>query len=125
MTAPKPRDLDAITVAEAAVILGTTTDRVTQMRRDGLLIRLAGYPSYSRSDVQQVVDNPWLTGVQAAAILGVSRTRVYQLADAEKIPVHHTPSGRRLYRRQQLEVVAHARRVKFRGEDIRVAPPVS
>jgi excisionase family DNA binding protein len=125
MTAPKPRDPDAITLAKAAAILNTTTDRVTQMRRDGLLIRLTGYPSYSRSDVQQVADNPWLTGVQAAAILGVSRTRVYQLADAEKIPVHRTARGRRLYRQQQLEVVAHACRVKFRGEDIRPMPPVS
>jgi excisionase family DNA binding protein len=118
MTAPKPRDPDAITLAEAAAMLSTTTHRVAQLRRDGLLVRLDGLPSYSRADVQQLVDNPWLTGTEAAVILGVSRTRVYQLADAEKIPVHQTGRGRRMYRRQQLEVVAHSRRVRFHGEEI-------
>jgi excisionase family DNA binding protein len=118
MTAPKLRDPDAITLAEAAAMLNTTTHRVTHLRRDGLLIRLSGYPSYSRADVLKLIDDPWLTGVQAAVLLGVSRTRVYQLADAEKIPSHQTSSGRRVYRLRQLEVVANARRVKFRGEEI-------
>jgi excisionase family DNA binding protein len=118
MTAPKPRNPDAITLAEAAAMLNTTTHRVTQLRRNGLLICLDGYPSFSRADVQKFIDNPWLTGSQAAAVLGVSRTRVYQLADAGKIPAHQTSSGRSVYRLRQLEVVAHARRVRFRGEDI-------
>jgi excisionase family DNA binding protein len=113
MTAPKPRDPDAITLVEAAKLLSISTHRVTQLRRDGLLLRLPGYPSYSRADVENLIDNPWLNGSQAAEVLGVSRTRVYQLADSEKIPVHHTASGRRVYRLRQLEVVAHARRVRF------------
>jgi hypothetical protein len=118
MTAPKPRDPDAITLAEAAQLLGLSEIRVTRLRREDLLTKLDGYPSYSRSDVQAFIDNPWINGVQAATILGVSHVRVSQLATDEKVPVHHTASGRRVYRLRQLEVVAHARRVRFRGERI-------
>jgi predicted site-specific integrase-resolvase len=57
--------------------------------------------------------NPWITGVEAAAILGVSHVRVSQLAANGKIPVHLTQSGERVYRRQQIEVVSNARRVRF------------
>jgi hypothetical protein len=46
-------------------------------------------------------------------ILGVSHARVSQLAAAEKIPVHVTASGRRMYRQRQLEVVANARRERL------------
>lgn len=81
----------------------------------GLLTQLEGYPSYSRADVQEFIDNPWLNGRQAAQILGVSHNRVSQLAAAEKIPVHRTTSGRRVYRQKQLEVVARARRASSSG----------
>lgn len=52
MTAPKPRNRDAITLAEAAQLLGLSEIRVTRLRREGLLTKLDGYPSYSRADVQ-------------------------------------------------------------------------
>jgi DNA-binding transcriptional MerR regulator len=116
MTARKPRNPDAITVAEAAQLLGLSQFRVTRLRREGLLTKLDGYPSYSRSDVQAFIDNPWINGVQAAIILGVSHVRVSQLAAAEKVPVHHTATGRRVYRLQQLEVVAHARGLRFHDQ---------
>jgi hypothetical protein len=106
---------DAITLAEAAHLLRLSEIRVSALRREGLLTRLDGYPSYSRADVQEFIDNPWLNGAQAALLLGVTRTRVSQLAGAEKIPVHHTTSGRRVYRLRQLEVGANARRAKFHG----------
>jgi len=83
---------------------------VTRFRREGLLVRLSGLPSYSRSDVQAFIDNPWINTVQAALVLQVSHARVSQLAAEDKIPVHHTPSGQRMYRLAQLEVVARARR---------------
>ncbi|QGG39896.1 type IV toxin-antitoxin system AbiEi family antitoxin domain-containing protein [Aeromicrobium yanjiei] len=118
MTAPKPRNPDAITLAEAAQLLGLSQIRVTRLRREGLLTRLDGYPSYSRSDVQAFIDNPWINGRQAALVLGVSHNRVCQLAQDEKIPVHQTASGHRVYRLQQLQVVANARRVRLRGERI-------
>jgi len=111
VTPRKPVDPDAITLAQAAALLGLTEIRVTRLRREGLL-RLEGYPSYSRTDVQEFIDNPWLNGRQAAQMLGISHNRVSQLAAAEKIPVHRTTSGRRVYRQQQLEVVVNARRFR-------------
>lgn len=113
VTPRKPRDPDAITLAEAARLLGLTEIRVTRLRREGLLRRLPGYPSYSRSDVREFIDNPWLNGRQAALVLGVTHNRVSQLAADEKIPVHLTKSGKRVYRLRQLEVVARARSLKF------------
>lgn len=115
MTPRKPRDPDAITLEEAAALLGLTPFRVTRLRREGLLVRLEGHPTYSRSDVQEYLENPWLTGVQAAIILGVSHARVSQLAAAERIPAHVLPSGRRVYRQRQLEVVARARSLRRDG----------
>lgn len=113
VTPRKPVDPDAITLATAAELLDISEHQVTRLRRQGLLIRLDGYPSYSRSDVQAFIDDPWLNGRQAALVLGVSHNRVSQLAAAEKIPVHHTTSGKRVYRLRELEVVAEARRLKF------------
>lgn len=94
-------------------MLGLSTLRVTRLRREGLLVRLKGYPSYSRLDVEAFVDNPWLNGRQAAVVLGVSHNRVSQLAAEERIPVHHTTSGHRAYRMKQLTVVANARATRF------------
>ena len=117
MTPRKPRNPDAITLAEAAQLLGMSEIRVSAFRRDGLLLRLEGYRSYSRADVQEFIDNPWINCSQAAVVLGVSRTRVSQLADDEKIPVHHTRAGHRVFRLKQLEVVANARALKFHTPD--------
>lgn len=116
MTRPKPRDPDAITLSEAAGLLGMPETTVTRLRREGLLVRLDGYPSYSRADVQEFLDNPWLNGRQAALLLQVSHVRVSQLASEERIPVRVLPSGTRVYRMKQLEVVANARRVRL-GRD--------
>lgn len=58
-----------------------------------------------------------MTREEAAVILGVSRGRVTQLADADLIPFEVLPTpggkGRRMYRRAQLEVVAHARDTRW------------
>ena len=108
----KPANPDAITLAEAAEVLGMSEVTVTRFRREGLLVTLEGLPSYSRADVQEFINNPWLNGVQAAMILGVSHARVSQLANDEKIPVHLTRSGQRVYRQRQLEVVTRARRAR-------------
>lgn len=123
MTRPKPVDPDAITLAEAAQLFGMSEVTVTRFRREGLLIRLAGYPSYSRADVQEFIDNPWLNGQQAAKVLGVSRSRVSELARGAKLPAHLTASGRRVYRMRQLEVVANARNVRFHQSTVAEKPP--
>lgn len=113
VTPRKTRDPDAITRKTAASLLGITEIQTTRLRRDGLLIRLTGVPNYSRADVQTFIDNPWLTNDQAAQILGVSRSRVSQLAAAGRIPAHRTTTGRRVYRLHQIEVVANARNTRF------------
>lgn len=97
-------------------MLGVSPGSVSRLRRHGLLVSLDGKPSYSRADVQAVVEDPWLDGAQAAKVLGVGRTRVLQLAQAERIPSWVSPLGRRFYRRQQLEVVARARAVRFHSQ---------
>lgn len=113
MTPRKHRDPDAITLTDAASMLGLPEVTVTRLRREGLLSRLPGYPSYSRSDVREFIDNPWLNGRQAALVLGVSHNRVSQLAADGKIPVHRTESGKRIYRLRELEVTAVARNLEF------------
>ncbi len=47
-----------------------------------------------------------------AAILGVNRARLNQLAAKDFIPFEVHADGTRLYRRQQLEVVANAREAR-------------
>lgn len=53
-------------------------------------------------------DHDWLTGAQAAEILGVTKNRVSQLALADRVP--HVRKGRRTwFRRDLLEMIANAR----------------
>jgi hypothetical protein len=109
-----PRNVDAITRGEAAVLLGIGEDAVGRLRREGLLTKaLGGRQLYSRSEVQALIEDPWLNGVQAAAVLGVSHVRVSQLATADRIPFRLTRSGKRVYRQSQLAVVANARQAKL------------
>jgi hypothetical protein len=57
MTQRKPRDPEAITLAQAAQLLDMPETTVTRFRREGLLAHLEGDPSYSRADVQEFIDN--------------------------------------------------------------------
>lgn len=118
MTRPRRRAANAITRTEAAGLLGLSTAQVTRLRREGLLGTLDGYPSYSLADIENFIEDPWLTGLQAAEVLGVSHVRVTQLANAGRIPVQVSPSGRRWYRQAQLETVANARRARREGFSI-------
>lgn len=115
MTAPKTRNPDAITRSEAAQLLGVTERVVRRHRRDGLLGTLDGYPSYSRREVEAIANDPWLSGTEAAAVLGVSRARVSQLAKAEKIPSLVGLTGRRYFRKGPLSTTANARRARRDG----------
>lgn len=58
-----------------------------------------------------------LTPLDASRILNVSADTVRVLADAGKLPVLRTPSGRRLFRRTDVEALAEerARSIPVRG----------
>ena len=110
VTSRLPPDPDAITRPEAAKLLGIGEYAVARLRREGLLTEVrGGRRLYSRSEVEAFLKNPWINGREAAKILGVSHNRVSQLAAAEKIPVHRTKSGKRVYRSGQIRVVASSR----------------
>jgi excisionase family DNA binding protein len=69
-------------------------------------------------DVRRIRDEgpDLVTGSEAANILGLSSSRVTQLADADLIPYVEVPTRkhmRRLYPRAQLEVVAKARSARY------------
>lgn len=123
-----PRRTSAVTVTqvEAAHILGCSVQKVRALTAAG---DLTGGPRYQhrsldRAQVEHLavrrwkrrraaVDDGmsyWVTTPQAAAILGVNRNRVGQLVERGFLPCMRTPSGRRLFRRGQVEVIANARR---------------
>lgn len=109
--APNP---DAVKAEEVAEILSVGISTVYRYRRDGLLTRLPGNPRFSRAEAEAIAADPWLSGTEAAVVLGVSRVRVAQLAKADRIPFYEGPSGRRYYRTKQLKVVANARDARRR-----------
>jgi predicted site-specific integrase-resolvase len=112
---------DPISVEEACAILGTSA---TQLLEYVALGRLAAGPRYqrgrfSRSAVEQLATDVlrprrklppyWVTGHEAADVLGVSRSRLDHLARRGTIPYLTHRTGIRLYRRHQLAVIGNAR----------------
>jgi DNA-binding transcriptional MerR regulator len=118
MTPREVPDPDAITVEEASAIAGISIGTTKRYRREGLFSRLHDWPTYSRREAEQFAQDPWMSGVEAAVILGVSHARVTQLANKDKIPYREAASGRRFYKRSQLEVVANARDARKFGFQI-------
>jgi DNA-binding transcriptional MerR regulator len=118
MTPRKVPDPDAITVEEASVIAGIPIGTTQRYRREGLFASLPGRMPYSRREAEQLAQDPWLSGVEAAEILGVSHVRVTQLANKDKIPYRKGTSGKRYYKQSQLEVVANARDARKFGFQI-------
>ena len=70
--------------------------------------RTAGSRVY-RTSSAQVADSYWTDRAGAARLLGVTPGRVRQLCDAGRIPFETTPSGVRVFRRDQLRTVDNAR----------------
>lgn len=123
------RPVDPVTLAEAARILGFSK---SSARRYVLAGRLASHGSryehrtLSRAEVEALacevwnwrrhVDNPdayWLAGQQAASLLGVSRQRLGKLGDKGFVPYVRGSDGVRLYRREQLLIIANAREARW------------
>lgn len=122
MTPRKPFNPDAISHAAAAQILGGTVKGVQRLLRDGILHRVPSqHPSLSRDEVEEQARNPrqseWVTGTEAAAILGISKTRVWQLALKDLLPWEFADNGRRRYRRAQIEVISRSRQIRWHPVD--------
>jgi hypothetical protein len=64
------------------------------------------YPWRRRADDP---DPYWVTGQRAADLLGVSRSRLGQLADARRVPHVRHQDGTRLYRRAELIALRDSR----------------
>ena len=125
MTAKKPPNLDAMSHREAAEMLGTSVKQIPKLIRDGLLHRVEGqYPSLSRGQVEEQARNPrpteWVNVTEAAQILSLSKTRVGQISNKGLLPFETTGSGRRRYRRTQVEVISRARQIRWHP----AGPPV-
>lgn len=121
--------IDALTFGEAAHVLGCSASTV---RRHVLAGRLpTGEPhrhrTLSRADVEalalQVYEHRrhrndaqsyWVTGQRAADILGVNIARLKQLVAKGFLPFEVHADGTRLYRREQLAIVANARDARWR-----------
>lgn len=123
------RPIDGITLAEAAYILGSSTSAVRRLILAGRLSHGRRYEHrcISRSEVEalatelydwrkhlQTPESYWLTGQRAAEVLGVNTARLKQLAARGFLPHETHHDGTRLYRREQLEVVANAREARWR-----------
>jgi hypothetical protein len=119
------RPVDPVTLREAAVILGCSASAVRRVLADveGTSLRRG---VLSRSLVEAVaaevypwwrhVHDPasyWVTGGDAAAVLGVNRARVGQLAESGRVPLVRHRDRTRLYRRAQLQTIATARAVRW------------
>lgn len=112
-------------MVEAARILDVTPSTVHRWISDGVLQRDRPHrrAGVDRDQVEALAarrwplgkgtrleaDSYWVTAPAAARILGVSRSRVGQLVDTGRLPYVRAARGVRLFRREQLEVIANAR----------------
>jgi hypothetical protein len=123
------RPVDPVTPQEAASVLGCSTNTVRRRVRAGVLSGSDRPLTMSRAEVEELardvypwwrhVDDPesyWVTGAQAAEVLRVSRARLGQLAEKDRVPYMRHRDGTRLYRRQQIGIVAQVRMNPF-GND--------
>jgi hypothetical protein len=121
--APEP-PLLAVSNAEAAEILGMQQElSVTRLVARGILHKPSKWQkrALDREEVERVAlqryrpGHPyWLTTSEAAGILGVTGKRVRQLVAADRLPCV-VQDGRRYYRRQQVQVIANARHLRWHG----------
>jgi excisionase family DNA binding protein len=113
---------NGVTLEEAAHILGVARSTVRRLILTGELTREGRYThrGLDRDQVEELAmrrwrrhrpppaDSYWITTKQAAAMLGVSHTRVWQLAQTDRLPFRVSHTGVKLFRRRQLETIAHA-----------------
>ncbi|MDX6297918.1 MAG: hypothetical protein QOI51_1775 [Nocardioidaceae bacterium] len=115
---PASIGLEHVGLAEAAQILGCSVSTVRRYLDAGRLTRRQynGQDAFWRGDVEALAsevyawrrhleesDSYWVTGQQAADVLGVSRSRLGQLAIAHRLAHVQHQDGTRLYPRHRLE----------------------
>lgn len=115
---PASIGLEYVGLAEAAQILGCPASTVWRYFDAGRLTRRKhkGLDACWRADVEALAsevyawrrhleepDSYWVTGQRAADVLGVSRSRLGQLAAAHRLAHVRHQDGTRLYRRHRLE----------------------
>ena len=124
MTAAKPHNRDAITQAQAAEILGLLPPTsIKRLIREGRLHRVPDqFPSMCREEVEAFRDDPvepyWVGTSETSRLLGLSTTRVSQLADTGSLPFEYKANGLRRFRRDQILVIGNARAAKWHGQPI-------
>jgi hypothetical protein len=114
---------NGVTLIEAAHILGVARSTVRRLILTGDLEREGRYThrGLDRDQVEGLAmrrwrrrrhpppaGSYWMTTGQAAAMLGVTHARVWQLAQTDRLPYRVSHTGVRLFRRRQLETIAHA-----------------
>jgi hypothetical protein len=112
---------DLISMSEAADILHCADSTVTEMIQDGWLAPCPPHirGDLSRADVEELateifpwphqlhdVHSYWVTGADAAAVLGIGLDRFDELAAGGWIPHVQRHDGIRVFRRSVLEVLA-------------------
>ena len=116
--------MTGLTASEAAEIIGVTEQSVHRLVHQGRLDKAVknAHRGLDRESVEAAAlarvpargGHPYfLTATEASTLLGVTPKRVHHLAGKGFLPfVEH--NGRRLFRRPQLEVVANARKARWR-----------
>lgn len=117
--------MDQVSLLEAAHILGLTPKQAQNFLSNYDLVEGAHTSAtieqlehlamdiYPRGRHQRGDDRSyWLNCEQAAEVLGLSRQRVQQLLDADRLPHERHRSGSRLMRRAQIELIANAREAR-------------
>ncbi len=115
---------DGLQLAEAARILGCSIGTVRAHVAAGRLPSAGRYlhKALARADVEELAcevyrwrkhladdEAYWITSQRVADLLGVSRSRVSALSTRGLLPYVKHRDGVRLYRREQLKVMARAR----------------
>lgn len=117
--------IQQLTYAQAAEMLGVHEITVWRMVRRGDLTTKAKWAKTGllRSDVERLSlerwrpgSRTWLTATQVAEQLELSPPRIYQLSNAGRLPYKWGPDGRRLFRPQQIAVIARARQVRLQRD---------
>jgi len=97
--------------------LNVNQNQLRRFIRDGYLtLGSRSSHRHSRREVEGLAAqrSEWLNAGQAADILSVHNSRVGQLADKGFLPYEREPNGRRRYKRSQIEVIANARRLRWK-----------